>query len=441
MTVQQPSASTVETPTAASSSSSSSSTESGAGEQQEGPDMNSDPLGSDRGIAWWLFGCSALVFGMVSMGGLTRLTKSGLSMVEWKPTTFVPPRTEAEWQEEFEKYQQYPEYKRVNNQMTLQEFKFIYRMEFYHRLLGRTIGIAFAVPAVYFLARGRINRALGARLAVAFSAGGAQGAIGWWMVKSGLDNPHSTEQSGAVHVSPYRLATHLISAFAIYSLLFSTALRVHPSTYSARLVAGSAQHDAVRSFFAQPAVRRLRILAGVTTAAVACTVFSGAFVAGNEAGLVYNEYPLMGGRFVPQDMIHPYLDPVWRNVFENSTMVQFNHRMLAHSTAALVLASFIVTRRLVRTPALRQLVESHKLVGERFARMKRAGHAWVGMVGVQVALGITTLIMYVPVSIATMHQAGSLMLLTISLWFMHTLRLPATKEQLLRLIQVVKRRL
>jgi cytochrome c oxidase assembly protein subunit 15 len=389
--------------------------------------MNSDPLGSDRGIAYWLFGCSALVFGMVSLGGLTRLTKSGLSMVEWKPTTFTPPRTEEEWMSEFRKYQLFPEYQRVNNQMSMDDFKFIYRMEFYHRLLGRTIGVAFAIPGVYFLVRGRLNRALGARLGLLFAAGGAQGAIGWWMVKSGLENPHATEQSGSVHVSPYRLATHLISAFAIYSLLFATALRVHPSTFSQTLPAGSAAHSAVRALSSHPSVRRLRTVALVATSVVFTTVFSGAFVAGNEAGLVYNEWPWMGGtgRLVPTDLIHPYLEPKWRNIFENSTAVQFDHRMLAYLTTGLVLASFAMTRRIRKLPEMQKLMEAQPLVRERLARMYTASHAWAGMVAVQVSLGITTLIMYVPVSLATVHQAGSLALLTISLWFVHTLREPS----------------
>jgi len=362
---------------------------------------------------------------MVSVGGLTRLTKSGLSMVEWKPTTVVPPRTEEEWTEEFEKYKLFPEYQRVNNQMSLDDFKFIYRMEFYHRLLGRAIGVVFAVPALYFLARGRINRALGARLSLAFVLGGAQGAIGWWMVKSGLDDPHQTQQSGSVHVSPYRLATHLISAFAIYALLLSTAMRVHPSTFRHPARVDSSAAAGVKALYESGVMIRLRRLAAVTTGVVALTVFSGAFVAGNEAGLVYNEFPLMGDRFIPTDFFSPYIEPKWRNAFENATTVQWNHRVLAMSTTALSIATFVVAHRLPRQAALRALQQANATVAEHIRRINTSANALVGMVAIQVSLGIATLLMYVPIPLAATHQAGSLTLLSIALWLMHCIRRPA----------------
>ena len=407
-----------------SSGSSGSGSSSGSSDKSTGPDFNVDPLGSDRAIALWLFGCSALVFGMVTLGGLTRLTKSGLSMVEWKPTSIKPPSTEAEWLDEFAKYQEYPEYKRVNNQMSLEQFKFIYMMEFSHRLLGRTVGVVFGVPFLYFAMRGRVNARLAGRLALAFGMGGAQGFIGWWMVRSGLENPHETQQSGQVHVSPYRLATHLVSAFAIYALLFTTALRVNPSGYSRKLVKGSADWVALQQFFRVPPLKRVRQLAAATTGVVACTVFSGAYVAGNEAGLCYNEWPLMGGSIVPQDLVSPYLHPAWRNIFENSTTVQFEHRTLAYTTTAVVLAAFLATRRAGAAKEVRALFSSSPLVQERFRAIQRASHSALGMVGIQVSLGIATLLTYVPVSLATLHQAGSLTLLTFALWLLHTTRDP-----------------
>ena len=326
--------------------------------------------------------------------------------------------------------------RRVNNQMSLSDFKFIYLMEFSHRLLGRGVGIAFALPGLYFLLKGRINSRLAARLGLAFVAGGTQGAIGWWMVRSGLENPHETKQSGQVHVSPYRLATHLISAFGIYSLLFTTALRVHPSRYSHSLSRGNADWAALRNFFQGAPVRQLRLLAAVTTGVVACTVFSGAFVAGNEAGLVYNEFPLMGGRLIPEDIVSPYIQPKWRNAFENSTTVQFEHRVMALTTTALAIAVFVASKRAGRNPLVQHLTKSSPLVQQRFRNIQKASHAVLGMVSVQVSLGIATLLLYVPVPLATLHQAGSLTLLTFSLWLLYTTRDPTGRKLSGQLMQL-----
>jgi len=375
---------------------------------------------------------------MVVLGGLTRLTKSGLSMVEWKPGTFLPPMNERDWLSEFSKYQQYPEYKRVNNQMSLADFKFIYAMEFSHRLLGRTIGILFAGPLIYFAAKGRINRRLLPRLGLAFAAGGAQGAIGWWMVASGLEEStlHNSVHTATVHVSPYRLATHLLSAFAIYALLFSTALRVHPSTLKHTLRSGGQRDiEALKAFFAHSGVSRTQTMAKVTTALVALTVASGAFVAGNEAGLVYNEFPLMGGSLWPSDMRNPYLSPAWRNVFENSTAVQWHHRVLAISTATVAIATAVATMRLRRSTGLQQLMAQSPHAAERYARMRHASHLLAMAVTVQVSLGISTLLLHVPVPLATAHQAGSLALLTAALYLLFTTRSPVARKHVQRMIE------
>lgn len=333
------------------------------------------------------------------IGGLTRLTKSGLSMVEWKVQGSALPADDAEWTVEFDKYKQFPEYDQVHSTMTLPDFKFIYLMEWSHRMAGRSAGLLFVLPLLYFGARGRLSRPLAARLALLFGMGAAQGAIGWWMVKSGLQALEDEHQHA--RVSPYRLTAHLVSAFTIYSLCFSTALKV----WSGRLgSAATAQQIAVHPTCPRP----LRVAALATTSVIFLTVVSGAFVAGNEAGLVYNEFPLMGGRLVPQDYINPYLHPRWRNMFENSSLVQFQHRALAMTTLGLVGALFVSVRR----AAARGVVS---------VAARRAAHALIGMGGVQVTLGISTLLMLVPVPLASAHQAGSLTLLTISWYLVHAL--------------------
>lgn len=364
-----------------------------------------EQLPPQRDIGRWLFVLCGLVFVMVVVGGLTRLTRSGLSMVEWKPTTAVPPMTDAEWHAEFEKYKLYPEYKLRQlsvdagsaDAMTLSEFKFIYMMEWSHRQLGRFIGLAFALPCLYFGTRTRISWALLRRLTVCLALGGSQAAIGWWMVKSGLEKTTmKTTDSGQVHVSPYRLASHLCGAFVIYVLLLRTALQIHtPQSASFASLARTV-----------PQFKQLRVSSAATAALVLLTVVSGAFVAGNEAGLVYNEFPLMGGRFVPSDYINPHLHPAWRNAFENSSAVQFHHRVLALSSVAAITGLFLFVRR----PAIwnRLPLKSHT-----------AAKALVGVAYAQASLGITTLLLYVPVPLASLHQAGSLTLLTLSIYFHH----------------------
>lgn len=340
-----------------------------------------------KAISNWLFACSGLVFGMVVIGGLTRLTKSGLSMVDWKPAGSLPPLSLEAWQAEFDKYKQFPEYQRRRD-MTLNDFKYIFFWEWGHRMLGRTIGLAFGVPLLVFGARGAFKGqlALTRRLGLLFAMGGSQGLIGWWMVKSGLSEPERHKQ---VRVSPYRLATHLISAFAIYALLFTTALQQ-------RQLAG------VALAAAPPALRKAAI---ATATIVGLTAFSGAFVAGNQAGYVYNEFPFMGGRIIPQDIVDPYLEPKWRNFFENSPLVQFDHRVLGMSSLGASTALWLFSRRY---PQL-----------SRASRM--ASNALLVTASAQVTLGITTLVYHVPVALASMHQAGALTLLSVSLWFVTTL--------------------
>ena len=332
---------------------------------------------------------------MVAIGGLTRLTKSGLSMTEWRPTSLLPPLTPHAWGEEYAKYEQTPDYReRVERmgEVTMGEFQFIYLMEFAHRQLGRVVGLVFVGGLLWHGVRGRLTPALWRRLGLLGVAGGVQGGVGWWMVKSGLDQPHTTP--GGVHVSPYRLATHLLSAFAIYTVLFTTALQLRfPHT-----------SDLVRLYSSTPPLQRLRVAALLTAGLTALTISSGAFVAGNEAGLIYNQFPLMGTSLIPSDLLSPYIRG-WHNMFEHSTLVQFEHRVLAVSTVLAVTGLWVMGRR----------------TGAMTWTMRRAGDAVLLMAWAQVGLGVSTLLLYVPTPLASAHQCGSLALLTLLLTFVHTL--------------------
>ncbi|EOY11881.1 hypothetical protein QUC31_001535 [Theobroma cacao] len=343
-------------------------------------------------VSIWLFGSAAWVFSMVVLGGVTRLTRSGLSMTDWKFTGRLPPLSDEEWQREFEKYKQSPEYKRVNKGMSIEDFKFIYWMEYAHRMWGRALGVMFALPFSYFLRKGYITLRLGLRLSALFALGAGQGLIGWWMVKSGLEEPPS--EYVEPRVSPYRLAAHLTSAFVIYSGLFWTALSVvmpEPPAESLAWVQGAAK------------VKRLAIPVSLI---VGITAVSGAFVAGNDAGHAYNTFPKMGDVWIPDDVFE--LKPLIRNFFENTSTVQLDHRILATTTLISISALWWSSRKLDIHPAIRSLVGST-----------------LGMAALQVTLGVSTLLSYVPVSLGTAHQAGALTLLTLMLLLNHTVRRPS----------------
>ncbi|GLT79528.1 hypothetical protein SLA2020_510130 [Shorea laevis] len=343
-------------------------------------------------VGIWLFGSAAWVFSMVVLGGVTRLTRSGLSMTDWKFTGGLPPMSDEEWLQEFERYKQSPEYKRVNKGMSIEDFKFIYWMEYAHRMWGRALGVMFALPFSYFLRKGYITVRLGLRLSALFALGGGQGLIGWWMVKSGLEEPAS--EYAQPRVSPYRLAAHLTSAFVIYSGLFWTALSVvmpEPPAESLPWVQGASK------------VKRLALPVSLI---VGITAISGAFVAGNDAGHAYNTYPKMGDTWIPDDIFD--LKPLSRNFFENTSLVQLNHRILATATLLSIGALWLSTRKLDIHPAIKSLIGST-----------------AGMAALQVTLGISTLLSYVPVSLGTAHQAGALTLLTLMLLLNHTVRKPS----------------
>lgn len=339
---------------------------------------------SDRKIAVWLLVCCAMVFTMVVLGGVTRLTHSGLSMVEWKPATgFLPPMSETAWQDAFDKYRQYPEYRKINMGMTLDEFKGIFWFEFIHRVWGRLIGVVFFVPMVVFFLTGAVKRSampgLGAKLAVAFVLGGLQGVLGWLMVQSGMvDRPD---------VSQYRLTAHLLAAFIIYGYMFWLALGLLWP----------------RQPMAAPRTAPLRRSVGAIAVLVFVTVASGGFVAGLDAGFIYNTFPMMGDGLVPEEFLQ--LTPAWLSLFEDVATVQFDHRVLAILTLVLVFAVWSWSRRRPLLP-----------------RTRVSFHGLALAVLAQVSLGIATLLLVVPVSLGAIHQAGALVLFTTVLWVTHELR-------------------
>ncbi|KAM5548651.1 cytochrome c oxidase assembly protein COX15-like [Rosa sericea] len=343
-------------------------------------------------IGIWLFGSAAWVFSMVILGGATRLTRSGLSMTDWKFTGGLPPLSDEDWLIEFQKYKQSPEYKRVNKGMSIEDFKFIYWMEYAHRMWGRALGIMFALPFSYFLRKGYITLQLGLRLSTLLALGAGQGLIGWWMVKSGLEEPSS--EYAQPRVSPYRLAAHLTSAFAIYCGLLWTGLSVvmpEPPAESVAWVHGAAK------------VKRLALPVSLL---VGITAISGAFVAGNDAGHAYNTFPKMGDRWIPEDVFD--MKPLIRNFFENTSTVQLDHRILATATLFSIVALWWSTRKFDIHPAVRSLIGTT-----------------VGMAGLQVTLGISTLLSYVPVELGTAHQAGALTLFTLMILLNHIVRKPS----------------
>ena len=336
---------------------------------------------SRRSIAIWLLVCCAAIYAMVVLGGVTRLTGSGLSMVKWEPIIGVfPPMSQSEWEEVFLLYQQYPEFKLKNSYMNLEDFKNIFWLEYLHRLLGRLIGVIFLLPLVYFWATKKIEKSFIPKLVFMFVLGGLQGLLGWYMVKSGL--------SQDPHVSQYRLTAHLGFAFIIYAYIFWTALDL---LFPQEPTAGNRDNSGLKrfSFF--------------ITGTVFVTVLSGGFVAGLKAGRAYNTFPLMNGQFIPDGLTS--LDPMWRNFFENVTMVQFDHRLLAYCLIVLI--------PLYWFSALKKSLS---------AGIRTAFHLLVVILIVQVALGISTLLLYVPVGLAATHQGVALALFTVALFLSHRLR-------------------
>ena len=325
----------------------------------------------------WLLVCCGLVFAMVVLGGVTRLTGSGLSMAEWRPIMgTLPPLSDAEWQRVFEIYKETPEFQKVNSHMDVHDFKGIFWLEFLHRLLGRLLGLAFLLPLVYFVAQKYIAWRQLPWYVLMFALGGLQAVIGKFMVASG--------QVDAPQVSHYKLTAHLSAAFLVFALMFWRAQSLLHGFRSARV---------------HPWYRRTAAL----TALIAITIVSGGFVAGLDAGLIYNTFPKMGDYWIPPGLLA--LEPAWRNVFDNLTTVQFDHRVLAITTFALVVV-FWFRARMAQFPTHSRL----------------AAHALLAFATLQVVLGILTVVMAVPTALAVAHQGNALLLLTAALYLLHGLR-------------------
>jgi cytochrome c oxidase assembly protein subunit 15 len=319
-------------------------------------------------VTRWLFTCCGMIFIMALLGAITRLTESGLSMTSWDPLMgAIPPLNGAQWQHEFDAYQAIPQYQILNRGMTLEAFKHIFFWEWLHRLWGRLIGIAFAIPLAVFLIQRKISRTMGIKFLVILLLGGVQGFIGWFMVQSGLEVRTS--------VSPYRLALHLGFALAIYAVLLWTALGGKETAKSPR---------------------GLRIQGWVTLVMLALTMVWGAFVAGLHAGEVYNTWPKMEGEWLPTGVTT--LQPLWHNFFENTALVQFMHRW-AGPTTMLMLLSWVAR--------CWQVVDDAG---------KRGLAALSLMAIVQVCLGIGTLLSHAEIALAVLHQAGALTLLSLLLF-------------------------
>ncbi len=332
---------------------------------------------SSRPVRIWLFAVAALVIAMVSVGGATRLTGSGLSITEWKPIMgAIPPLTDADWHEAFEKYRQIPQYQQVNRGMSLEAFKTIFWWEWGHRFLARLVGFAFFVPFVAFLALGYIKRALVPRMVGLFALGGLQGFIGWYMVASGL--------SERVSVSQYRLALHLGLAFVILGALVWTALSLD---------------DEDEPRLASRAYKGALLLLGLTFIQVEL----GALVAGMKAGLAYNTWPLMDGQLVPKGLF--VMQPWFLNPFENAMTVQFNHRIVAY-----VLAGFAAWH-------VWRVLAAHD-----DGRVRTSAMVLGFLVALQILIGIWTLLAQVPLSLGLLHQLVAAILFAVAVWHAHALK-------------------
>ena len=336
------------------------------------------PTARNKAIATWLLICCGMVFAMIVLGGVTRLTGSGLSMAEWRPIMgTLPPLSDAEWQRVFDIYKETPEFQQVNSHFDVDDFKGIFWLEYLHRLLGRLLGFVFALPLIYFVVRKYISLRELPWYLLMLALGGAQGVIGKIMVASG--------QVDAPHVSHYRLTAHLGAALLVYAMMLWRSLSLlHPAD-----MAGTRHRRYGKTL--------------LLTTLITVTILSGGFVAGLKAGLIYNTFPMMGDYWVPPGLLA--LEPWWRNFFDNLTTVQFDHRLLAITTFVVIVVYWFRGRQI-----------------DLPARARRGTNALLHSAVLQIVLGISTLLLAVPVWLAASHQAVAVLLFTVALYLQHSLR-------------------
>ncbi|KIK99694.1 hypothetical protein PAXRUDRAFT_131560 [Paxillus rubicundulus Ve08.2h10] len=399
-----------------------------------GTDASALPVLATPAVGRWLLFSSALVFAVIVVGGVTRLTESGLSITEWRPITgILPPLNAEQWNAEFEKYKATPEFKLMNHSISVDEFKSIFYMEWGHRILGRLIGVTFVAPLAYFAFRKKLAASMPAKLTSMALLLGFQGFLGWYMVKSGLEDSIMETPGAVPRVSQYRLAAHLGTAVVLYAGMLGTGLAaVKDWKYASGGPWSGSKTVTWEEVLSNPVVKRFTRQSRALTALVFLTALSGAFVAGLDAGLLYNEFPLMGGRIMPpiMELFSPAYarsadrsDIWWRNIFENPTTVQFDHRVLAMTTYLSTCLLFVQSRRSSVRPLLPPLARVS--VTAAFA-----------MANVQVLLGLATLLYLVPVPVAAAHQAGSVALLSTMVHLLVALRRPGVAAQLWRKARV-----
>lgn len=398
---------------------SNSQTQLGVGAMPQGAKLNKPRMVSTKGVAYWLLFCGVSVFGIVVLGGLTRLTESGLSITEWKPITgALPPRSQEDWEKEFALYQQSPEFKELNSDMSLDDYKFIYFMEWGHRLWGRAIGLLVIAPGLYFVLRRKTSPQTNRWLLGITGLLGLQGAIGWWMVYSGIDRKNLDSRADShPRVSHYRLTTHLGAAFLLFMAMTFTGLDILKQH---RYLANPQAAIAEIKLLGTPLARTCRRFAVALLLLELVTSMSGGFVAGLDAGLLYNDWPLMGTKFIPstselfekryaREDEPSKLTLMYRNLLDNPVTVQLNHRLLAYTTWTACFVFFLYARR------RRAMLPRSVYMG---------AHGVFGFASLQALLGITTLIYIVPIPLAALHQGGAIAFLTSILVLLNRLRIP-----------------